>query len=216
MSNETIALSADKREATGKKVKSLRKAGQVPATLYEKGKDSLSVQLAYLPLVKAWHKAGKHHPIELSIDGKKHMAMIKDVSYDPVKASLTHVSFHAIKMNQPIEAEVPIHMTGQAPASQAGLLVRLNIDNVKVKGLPNNIPDSIEVDISAVATEEDDVRMSVLKAPDGVELIDVDPEAVLISVTVPRAEVEKETEEEVSAADVPSDNGGEKTESEEA
>ena len=211
MSNETITLNADKREATGKKVKSLRKAGQVPATLYEKGKDSLSLQLTYLPLVKAWQKAGKHHPIELMVDGKKHMAMIKDVAHDPVKATLTHVSFHAIKMNQPIEAEVPIRMNGQAPASGLGLLVRLNIDSVMVKGLPNAIPDAIEIDVSNVATEDDDVRMNALTAPEGVELLSVDPEAVLVSVTVPRAEVEKETEEEVSAADVPSDNGGEKS-----
>jgi large subunit ribosomal protein L25 len=211
MSNETIALDADKRIESGKKVKALRRAGQVPATLYEKGKESLSLQLTYLPLVKAWHKAGKHHPLELTVDGKKHMAMIKDVSFDPVKATLSHVSFHAIKMNQPIEAEVPIHMSGQAPASAMGLLIRLNIDAVMVKGLPNKIPDAIEIDISNVATENDDIRMSALSAPEGVELIDVDADAVLVSVTVPRAEVEKEAEEEVAPADVPSDNGGEKS-----
>ncbi|HMT18597.1 MAG TPA: 50S ribosomal protein L25 [Candidatus Saccharibacteria bacterium] len=212
MSSETISLNADKREVVGKQVKSLRKAGQVPATVYEKGKESLHIQLTYLPLIKAWHKAGKHHPIEIVLDGKKHMAMIKDVSVDPVKATLTHVSFHAIKMNQAIEAEVPIHMVGQAPASANGLLVRLNIDHVLVKGLPNKLPDAIEIDVSHVENEDDDIRMNALVAPEGVELVDVDADAVLVSVTVPRAEVEKETEEEVSAADVPSDNGGDASE----
>lgn len=208
MSSDTIALEAEKREATGKQVKALRAAGQVPATIYEKGKESLNVQLTYLPLFKAWHKAGKHHPIELTIDGKKHFTMIKDVSYDPVKATLTHVSFHAIKMNVAVEAEVPLHMTGQAPASVAGLLVRLNIDSVAVKGLPNQIPDSIEVDVTGIATEDDDIRMSQLVIPKEVELMEVDPDAVIVSVTVPRAEIEKEVEEEVAAADVPSANGG--------
>lgn len=212
MSSETISLNADKREAVGKKVKALRRAGQVPATIYEKGKDSLHVQLTYLPLSKAWHKAGKHHPIELVVDGKKHLAMIKDVSFDPVKATLTHVSFHAIKMNQAIEAEIPLHMTGQAPASANGLLVRLNIDHVNVKGLPSKLPDAIEIDVSGIVNEDDDIRMNALVSPEGVELIDVDPETVLVSVTVPRAEVEKETEEEIDAADVPSDNGGENAE----
>ncbi len=208
MSSETIALAADKREATGKQVKALRAAGQVPATIYEKGKDSLNVQLTYLPLVKAWHKAGKHHPIELTIDGKKHFTMIKDVSFDPVKATLTHVSFHAIKMNVAVEAEVPLHMVGQAPASVAGLLIRLNIDHVAVKGLPNNIPDAIEIDVTGVATEDDDIRMSAVKVPSDVELLEDDMESVVVSVTVPRAEVEKEAEE-VVAADVPSENGSE-------
>lgn len=208
MSSETIALVADKREATGKQVKALRAAGHVPATIYEKGKDSLNVQLTYLPLMKAWRKAGKHHPIELTIDGKKHFTMIKDVSFDPVKATLTHVSFHAIKMNVAVEAEVPLHMAGQSPASVAGLLVRLNIDHVAVKGLPNNIPNTIEVDVTGVATEDDDIRMSQLVIPKDIELMENDPDTVVVSVTVPRAEVEKETEE-AAAADVPSENGSE-------
>ncbi len=214
MSSDKIVLTAETRTATGKKVKALRRDGQIPATVYEKGKDSQSIQLTYMPLFKAWQKAGKHHPIELTVDGKTHLTMIKDVAHDPVKATLTHVSFHAINKNEKVEAEVPLHMEGNAPAQQAGLLVRLNVDHVVVKGLPNNIPNEILVDVSAVTTEEDDIRATELVIPNDVEMIDMDPDQVIVSVTVPRAEVEKE-DEEVDAADVPSDNGGEKAESSE-
>lgn len=214
MSSDKIVLTAETRTATGKKVKALRRDGQIPATVYEKGKDSQSIQLTYMPLFKAWQKAGKHHPIELTVDGKTHLTMIKDVAHDPVKATLTHVSFHAINKNEKVEAEVPLHMDGNAPAQQAGLLVRLNVDHVVVKGLPNNIPNEILVDVSAVTTEEDDIRATELVIPNDVEMIDMDPDQVIVSVTVPRAEVEKE-DEEVDAADVPSDNGGEKADSSE-
>jgi large subunit ribosomal protein L25 len=210
MSSDKILLTADKREATGKKVKALRRDGQIPATVYEKGKDSLSVQLSYMPLLKAWQKAGKHHPIELTVDGTTHLTMIKDVAHDPVKATLTHVSFHAINKNEKVEAEVPLHMDGNAPAQQLGLLVRLNVDHVVVKGLPNNIPNEILVDVSGVSSEEDDIRAVSLIIPSDVELVDMDPDQVIVSVTVPRAEVEKPVEEEVDVADVPSDKGGEK------
>jgi large subunit ribosomal protein L25 len=210
MSSDKIVLTADKRETTGKKVKALRRDGQIPATIYEKGKESLNVQLSYMPLLKAWHKAGKHHPIELTVDGTTHLTMIKDVAHDPVKTTLTHVSFHAINKNDKVEAEVPLHMAGQAPASAMGLLVRLNVDHVVIKGLPNDIPNSIEVDISEIKTEEDDVRATELVIPSNVEMIDMDPDQVIVSVTVPRAEVEKEPEEEVDASEVPSDNGGQK------
>lgn len=210
MSSDIIALQAEKREATGKKVRSLRNAGILPATVYEKGKDSINVQLPYALLNKAWQKAGKHHPIELTVDGHKHLTMIKDVSHDPVKGTLSHVSFHAINKNDKVEAEVPLHMEGQAPASVAGLLVRLNVDHVVVKGLPNNIPSEIKVDISGIVTESDDVRASSLNIPSDVELIDMESDQVIVTVTVPRAEVEKEVEEEVSASEVPSDNGGDK------
>ena len=214
MSSEKIVLLAEKREASGKQVKALRKAGKIPATVYEKGKESINVQVEYLPLERVVRKAGKHHPVELNFDGKDHLTMIKDVAHDPVRGTLSHVAFHAINKNEKVEAEVPLHMVGQAPAQVAGLLVRLNIDHVAVKGLPNKIPDSIEIDITGVATEDDDIRMSALNIPSSVELLEDDPEAVIVSVTVPRAEVEKEAEEEVSAADVPSDNGGEKPENE--
>lgn len=210
MSSDKIVLQAEKRETSGKKVRALRRNGFVPGTVYERGKDSLSVQIEYMPLYKVWQQAGKHHAVELSIDGKSHLAIIKDVSHDPVKATLSHVSFHAINKNEKIDAEVPLQMVGQAPASVAGLLVRLNTDHVVVKGLPADIPDVIEVDVSNVATEDDDVRASALIIPSNVEAVDLDPEMVIVSVSVPRAEVEKEAEEEVDAADVPSDNGGDK------
>ncbi len=215
MSSDTIVLQAEKRESIGKKVRSLRLAGILPATVYEKGKDSINVQLPYVLLNKAWQQAGKHHPIELAVDGHKHLVMIKDVSHDPVKGTLSHVSFHAINKNDKVEAEVPLRMDGQAPASVAGLLVRLNVDHVVVKGLPNNIPSEIKVDISGIVTESDDVRANTLNIPSDVELIDMDPDQVIVTVTVPRAEVEKEAEEEVSAAEVPSENGGDKPEASE-
>lgn len=209
MSSDKITLQAEKRELTGKKLKLLRADGKVPATMYERGKDSVNVQVEYMPLLKVYKQAGKHHPVELHFDGKDHLTMIKDVDFDPVKGTLSHMSFHAINKNEKVEAEVPLQMTGQAPAQIAGLLVRLNIDHVVIKGLPNEIPNVIEIDVSGVVTEDDDVRMSSVTVPSNVELMNDDMDAVVVSVSVPRAEVEKETEE-VSAADVPSDKGGEK------
>lgn len=208
MSSQTISLSLSDREVTGKKVKKLRREGLVPVVIYEKGHDSIHASAVSMDLNRAYAKAGKHHALELSIGKVKKLAFVKDVDHDPVKNVLTHVAFHAIKQNEKVEAEVPIKMVGNAPASIAGLLVRLNVDHLVVKGLPANIPSSIEVDVSAVATEDDDVRASSLQIPKDVEAIDLDPERVIVSVTVPRAEVEKATEEEVDAADVPSDNGG--------
>lgn len=216
MSSEKIELTAAKRDSIGRKVGQLRRSGIVPATLYEKSKESINIQMDYLPLSRVWRKAGKHHPVELVFEGKSHLTMIKDISRDPVKGTISHVSFHAINKNQKVEAEVPLHMVGQAPASIAGLLVRLNVDHVVVSGLPNDIPDAIEVDISSVTTEDDDIRMDALVIPSNVELLDTNQANVVVSVTVPRAEVEKESEaEEVTASDVPSDNGGKVETSEE-
>lgn len=205
-----MTLTAEKREITGKKVKSIRKEGLVPVVIYEKGKDSINLHIPYMPLYKAYNVVGMGQPIEISVGSKKYLTMIKDVHMDPVKHTLMHVAFHAVNANDPIEAEVHLVMVGQAPASVAGLLVRLNSEHVTVKGLPGDMPENIEVDVTGVVTEDDDIRASALVIPPKIELVDMDPDHVIVSVTIPRAEVEKEAEEEVAAADVPSDKGGEK------
>ena len=213
MSSDKITLSADLREVTGKKVKSIRKDGLVPAVIYEKGKESINLHVPYMPLQKAYSAVGLGQPIEITLDKKKYLVMIKDVHMDPVKNTIMHVAFHAVNANEAIEAQVHLKMVGQAPASALGLLVRLNVDHITVKGLPGDMPDHIEVDVSEVTTEDDDIRAVSLNIPSNVEAVDFDPDRVIVSVTIPRAVVEEVEEEVVDPAEVPSDNGGEKTES---
>ncbi len=205
MSGNALLLEAEKRSITGKKVGALRRSGMVPAVVYEKGSASDTIAISYIPLVKIWNKAGKHHTISLKYEGKERLTIIKDVTFDSVKGQLSHVAFHAIKQNEAIETEVPIRLDGNSPAAVAGLLVRTNTDHVVVKGLPSNIPDEIVVDVSAVATADDDVRARDLVMPKNVTLL-TEEDTIIVSVVVPRSEVEKETEE-VDAASVPSDHG---------
>ena len=212
MSSDKITLSADLREVTGKKVKSIRKDGLVPAVIYEKGKESINLHVPYMPLQKAYSAVGLGQPIEITMDKKKYLVMIKDVHMDPVKNTIMHVAFHAVNANEAIEAQVHLKMVGQAPASALGLLVRLNVDHITVKGLPGDMPDHIEVDVSEVTTEDDDIRAGSLNIPSNVEAVDFDPDRVIVSVTIPRAVVEEVEEETVDPAEVPSDNGGEKAE----
>lgn len=206
MSGNALLLEAEERVVAGKKVAALRRSGLVPAVVYEKGTASDMVSIAYIPLIKVWNKAGKHHTISLKYGKKERLTIIKDVSFDPVKGLLSHVSFHAVNKNEAITTEVPIHLEGLAPATVAGLIVRTNVDHVQIKGLPGNIPDRITIDVTGITSQDDDVRASQLVIPSGVTL-EEDADLVVVSVVVPRAEVEKLEEEEVSAADVPSEHG---------
>jgi large subunit ribosomal protein L25 len=207
--SDTIELSAEKRELTGKKVAAVRAAGSVPATVYEKGKESFNISIPYLEMSRTWKKAGKSQPIYVPADGKKSFVMIKDVHMDPVKHTIMHVAFHVVNIKEKVEAEVALQLVGQAPAVAQGLIVRLNHTTLLVKGLPTHIPDSIEIDVSNVETSDDDIRANAIIIPSDMEML-TDPEEVIVSVVIPRAEVEKQAEEEVAAADVPSDKGGDK------
>ena len=215
MSGSALSLQAEERSVTGKKVGALRRSGLVPAVIYEKGKSSDLLSVSYIPLIKIWNKAGKHHAIKVAYGKNERLTIIKDVTFDPVKGLLSHVAFHAINVNEKIETEAPLHLEGLAPAIVAGLIVRTNMDHVVVKGLPGNIPDSIIIDVTGLVSADDDIRASQLVMPKDVELM-TDPDTVVVSVVIPRAEVEKvEEEEEVEAADVPSAHGsGDSTEAE--
>jgi large subunit ribosomal protein L25 len=210
MSSQTMTLSAEERTVTGKKVGSLRRDGFVPAVVYERGKASDNIMVPYMPMVKAWQSAGKNHVIQLDYKGKKRPTLIQHMTLDPVKGTIAHVAFHAIKMNEKVETEVPVRFVGNAPAAQKGLIVHQNLEAVLVKGLPADIPDAIELDVSNVAEPDDDMKVSVLVIPEKLELL-TDPETMLLSVVVPRAEVEAAAEE-VPADEVPSDNGAPKAE----
>lgn len=201
MSKESIVLEVEKRQETGKTVRALRRDGFVPLNMYERGKESQTLKVSYMSADKVYKKAGRHHAVEVMLEGKKHLAMIKDVAIDPVKNTILHISLHAIKQNEVVEAEVPVRLEGLAPASTKGLLVRANVDTVTVKGIPASIPDEVVVDVTGVENEDDDIRASALLVPEKVELV-TDPETVIVTVVVPRSEVEKE-QEEVAAAEVP-------------
>lgn len=208
MSSDKIAFSAKKREVKGKKVQALREAGIIPANMYEKGKDSTAIQLPFLEMVKVWKEAGKHTPVEIDLDGEKHLAMIKTVTYDPVKAVLTHVSFHAINKNETVEAEIPVRIEGDAPAERQGNFVIYPTKSVLVKSLPLSLPDVLTANAETLIEPGDTLKVSDLKLPEGVQFI-TDVDLSIAVVEEPRAEEEpEETEEEIDPADVPTDHGG--------
>lgn len=212
--SESIDLVAEKREITGKKVRSIRNEGFVPATVYEKGKDSINVRVPYVPMSKAYASAGLGQPVNLTINSKKYLTMIKDVHIDPAKNTIMHVAFHAVNANDPVEAEVPVHIEGDVPAEQQGnFIVRPN-DTVEVKALPANLPEFLAVDASKLVNPGDSLTVADIEPVKDVEILS-EPELTLATVEEPRAQEEPEETEEVDAADVPSDNGGEESSADE-
>ncbi|HET7630587.1 MAG TPA: hypothetical protein VFK03_04400, partial [Candidatus Saccharimonadales bacterium] len=107
---DKVNLKLTKRELRGKKVKNLRRDGLVPGVVYGPGTEPIAVQAPDILAAKAYRAAGRHHPVYLDIEGKKKIAMIKHADVDPVKNSLRHLSFHAVKQNEPVEAEIPVRL----------------------------------------------------------------------------------------------------------
>lgn len=173
---DKVTLKLDERTVHGKKVAALRREGIVPAVVYGPGIEPVSVQVAGNVLAKAYASAGKHAPVHLTIGSKKKIAMIKDIDHDPVKRTIKHVSFHAVKASDPVVAEVPIQLIGEgeSEAEKAGLIVLQALDKIEVKALPMDLPDAVEVSIVNLKEAGEKVTLADATLPEGVEFVEHD------------------------------------------
>lgn len=183
---QEISLKLDARTESGKKVAGLRRDGLVPSVVYGGHDEPQSTQSGLVETTKVVHAAGKHSPVNLTIDGKKQLAIIKSIDIDPVKRSVLHVAFHAIKQDDVITTDVPVVLTGtgESAAERAGLIVLQAIESIEIKAKPASLPESLELSIANLATTDDKLTIADLKLPEGVEFADAEQDLDLVIANV--------------------------------
>lgn len=212
MSSDTITLKLTERTELGKAVKALRRNGMVPANIYERGHESIAVSAPFTDLSKVYRQAGKHHPVELTVGGKKYLAMIKDVDTDPIKGWVRHIGFHAINKNETVEAEIPVRIDGEMPAERMSLMVLQTLDTVEVTALPANLPDELTVDGTKLVEVGDKLTVADILVPNGVT-INTAVDHTIVVVEEPKDQIAEaaaeaaENAEEGDAAKVEAENG---------
>lgn len=181
-----MSLKLDGRTVSGKHVAKLRKQGIVPSVVYGGSGDPISTQSSAVETTKVAREAGRHTPIDIIVDGKKKLAIIKSIDMDPIKHSVRHIAFHTIKQNEKIVTQVPIILVGlgESAAERAGLVVLQAIENIEVRALPANLPESIEMSIVDLATDEDKLMVSDIVLAEGVEFADHEQDLELVVANV--------------------------------
>lgn len=221
-------LTLEKREITGKKLKGLREKGMIPSVIYG-GKEPILADSEYVATEKVLNGAGYHSPIDLDVDGKKQLAIVKDVQLDPVSRKIINIEFQAISANEVVEATTPIVIVN-FEASDASKLYHFALtqamEEIDVKAKPADLPKELEVDASNLKEVDDKITLADIVLPSGVEFAnkELDHEQVVASLYDPAAEAAaREAEEKaaaeaepVNAADVPADNGTKPEEAAEA
>ena len=202
MSDTKLALA--KREVAGKKVKNLREQGIIPSVVFGEGEPVLT-QSVYNETEKAVREAGYHSPIDLTIDGKAQMALVKNVDMDPIKRTIRNIEFQAISANEVVEATTPIKIVNfeASDASKAHLVLSIVLEEIDVKAKPADLPEVIEVDASKLATTEDGLTVADVVLPKGVEFADkeLDKELPIANVYDPAEEAaEREAKAEADKA----------------
>lgn len=205
MSDGSIVIDLIDRTIVGKGLQVLRGQNQVPAVIHDHGNPSIHVSGDYVALSKMYAAAGKHHPVEIKLGSKQHLALIKDVDYEPAKHKLRHIVFQAIRQDEEVEAEIPIKFEeAEIPAERLSLMVLQQLDHVEVKALPKDLPDEIMVDPSTLAEVGDNLTIADLKVPAGVTIMTL-PETQLAIVEMPK---DQEAEANAAAAALADETAG--------
>jgi large subunit ribosomal protein L25 len=163
----------------------------VPAVIHDHGKPSIVVMGAYTDMAKAYQKAGKHHPVSLQAGTEQYTALIKHADFDPKKHRLRHVVFNAVKADEKVDAEIPVHIkfaegNEATPAERAGLVVLHQLEAVEVEALPRDLPDALYFDGEKLVVAGDSATVADLVIPSGVT-VKTDPTHPLATVFEPSA-----------------------------
>ncbi|MCD6422086.1 50S ribosomal protein L25 [bacterium] len=186
------------------KAKALRRQGLVPAIVYGPKIEPIQVVLPLNEAENAWLEAGTSHLIDLQIEGEKEprKVLIYEVQTDPLTDKIIHLDFYAVRMDQPIRAEVPLEFVGEAPAvKEKGGILLIEKDFVEIECLPKDLPEEIKVDLSTLREFHDAIKIGDLDLPEGIELTE-EKEIVLATVQPPRSEEELKELEEAPVEDV--------------
>ncbi|WP_426456892.1 50S ribosomal protein L25/general stress protein Ctc [Staphylococcus cohnii] len=175
-------------------LKTLRKIGKVPAIVYGYGTKNTSVKVDEVEFIKVIREVGRNGVIELGVGSKTIKVMVSDYQFDPLKNQITHIDFIAINMSEERTVEVPVQLTGEAVGAKEGGVVEQPLFDLEVTATPDNIPESIEIDISELDVNDSysvaDIKVS------GDFTIENDPEESVVTVVPP---TEEPTEEEIEA-----------------
>jgi large subunit ribosomal protein L25 len=166
-----VKLSARPRSLAGRNaVKQVRASGFIPAVIYgaHETPSNLEVNLRDIENVLA-HAASEHVLVELDIAGSgSKLSLIQEVQHHPVRGDILHVDFHAVSMNETVTSEVPVEPTGEPVGVKThGGLLQQQLRSLEVECLPQNLPDYITVDVSALMIG-DSIHVKDLLLPQGV------------------------------------------------
>ncbi|WP_166985425.1 50S ribosomal protein L25/general stress protein Ctc [Canibacter zhoujuaniae] len=188
MSNAS-KLDAVVRESFGKGVaRKLRAAGQTPVVVYGHGIDPLHLTVETHPLSLIVRH--KNALVELSFEGGKQLALVKDVQKDPVRQIIEHVDFVVVSKGETVEVEVPVHVEGEPFAGTTALQ---ETNTILVSAPATDIPEAFSVSVEG-AEEGTQILAGDVELPKGVELVG-DAEALIVQVAIPVVETESTIDE---------------------
>lgn len=195
-------LTAHTREIRGKKVKTLRREGITPVHVFGRGIEPEALQCDTIELQKVLAQAGSTGIVGLKVDKsrKKRNVMIREVQKESRSGQILHIDFYQIRMEEKLKVDVPIYLTGEAPAlKMKENFLSHELDSLSVECLPDDIPNHIEVDVTVLEEADQSIRVQDIVLSEEITVFN-NPEQLVAKINVRHVEAEIEAEE-VEAAE---------------
>jgi large subunit ribosomal protein L25 len=187
---EKVVLSATKRDVVGKQVKALRREGKLPAVIYGRHTQPVNINLDAHTASLTLGKLTPSSLVTINVDGTEYPSLVREKQRDYIKNRLLHVDFLAVSMTELLRTNVNVHFVGVSPAVKDfnAVLVK-NLEQLEMECLPTDLPESIEVDISALKKPGEGIRVRDVQISDKIRVLN-DSDTMVAVATFAKVEEE--------------------------
>ncbi|MEW6093911.1 MAG: 50S ribosomal protein L25, partial [Chloroflexota bacterium] len=190
-----------KRSVTGKQVRALRRAGELPGIIYGHNMQPVNISMDAHDASLVLGRTTASSLITIDLEGKEYPTLVREKQRNPVKNVFVHVDFQAVSLTEKIRAKVGIQLTGLSPAvKDFNAVLVTGFNELEVEGFPQDLPQRIVVDISGILTIGDGIYVRDIVVSDKVKVLD-DGNEMLVLATAPKAEVVEEVVPEVEVVE---------------
>ncbi len=186
--NNILTLEVKPRNIFGRKLKKLRATGLIPANIYGPEFKSQAVTVNFKDFIKVYKIVKETGVVYLNLNGEKLPVLIKNIQRHPIDDRILHVDFRKIDLTKKIQTEVPIKIIGDSKAvKELGGVLLTQLDSLLIEALPQDIPSSIEVDISPLNEIGQEIKVANLAKSNNYE-IKTPPDKVIVSIIAHKEE----------------------------
>jgi large subunit ribosomal protein L25 len=189
---EKVVLKATPRTATGRQVRALRRTGMLPAVIYGHNVEPISITLEGREAGRVLGRLSSSSLITINLDGKEYPSLVREKQENHIKRTLIHVDFMVVSLTEKIHANVGIILTGNSPAVKDFNAMLINgLNELEVEAFPQDLPESISVDISSLVKIGDGIHVRDIVLSDKVQILDMPDEMIVLATPPAKEEVEE-------------------------
>lgn len=193
---DKVVLKATPRTVTGKQVRALRRAGQLPAVIYGHNVEPINISLEAHAASLLLAKLSSSSMVTIDVEGKEIPSLVREKQRHNVRGNLIHVDFQAVSLTEKIRANVAIVLTGLSLAVKDFNAMIINgLTELEVEAFPQDLPERITVDLAALKRVGDGVYVRDLVVSDKVEVLDHPEEMIVLATAASKEEAEGMTTE---------------------